>query len=219
MKPLDQWPLWGRATLWNVCCAGGIFLGFASSAGHLSAKLEAGIAVSAAALMNVMFLSVRPRILAEKADGKAANVWRIAYRVLTERPLILALVILQLIVVARCTAATIVLARTSMGAYVASLPNAHHVTQRLIGGSVSIAFVTALWTCGAVGLWRNRRWAWWLALILNGLAATVAAIFQVLLLDQFQLDVPATVAVVLLLLPAIRKRFSRSRNVAAETVG
>jgi hypothetical protein len=219
MKPLDRWPLWARATFWNVCGTAGICLGFASSAGHISAKLEAGIGVFTAALMNLMFLSVRPRILAERGAAKTPNVWRIAYGVLTERPLVLTLVVLQLIGVARSTAATIVLVRTSTSAYIASLPNAHHVTQRLIGGSISMAGVTSLWILGAVGLWLNRRWAWWLALVLNGLAATVGLIFQVLLLDRFQLDIPATIVVVLLLLPAIRKRFGRSQTAVPETVG
>ena len=219
MKPVDQWPLWARALFWNACIAAGEFLGFALSRTNLSSDLLARIGVFTLAFMNVMLLSVRPRILAGRTNGNLVKPWSALYRVIADRPLAITVFVLQLLGVGRATAATISLARTSMSAYVAAQPNAQHLIHRLVGASVVMAAVAILWTVGAVGLWQNRRWAWWLALVLNGLAAATCAILQVLKPDQFLLDIPSTIAVVLLLFPSVRNGFRVNQAAAMETTG
>jgi hypothetical protein len=78
---------------------------------------------------------------------------------------------------------------------------------RLTGASVLMTGVTALWLIGGIGVWRNRPWAWWLALVLNGLSATASGALQVVRLDKFLLDLPAAAAVVVLLLRPVRMDF------------
>jgi len=64
--------------------------------------------------------------------------------------------------------------------------------------------VAGVWLAGAIGLWCNRRWAWWLALVLNGLAASITGVLQLLDLHSYLLDVGAIAASILLLLPSVR---------------
>ena len=70
-----------------------------------------------------------------------------------------------------------------------------------------MAAVAALWLLAAVGLWRGDSWAWWLALILNGLAAAVTIALQLMKRDEFLLDPLAIAAVALLLYRPVRMQF------------
>ena len=76
---------------------------------------------------------------------------------------------------------------------------------------------SALWFLSAIGLWRTRSWAWWMALVLNALAAIVSALVQLAAMNQFLFDPLATVAVVLLLVQPVRKYFRRSNAIADQT--
>jgi hypothetical protein len=212
----NQLPLWKRVLFTNAMAAGGVWIGFASSGVKLSAILQSRIAVFTVIFMNLMFLVVAPRINAQKnAGGTSLNPWRVFYQVLSERPLITALVILQLLAVARATATTVVFMQTSASEYVRSLPNAQSLSLRLIGASVLMAGVASLWVLTTVGLWRSRPWAWWLALVLNGLAAMVSVALQLIKHNEFLIDPLAITAVVLLLLRPVRIQFRRSDTAVA----
>jgi hypothetical protein len=70
--------------------------------------------------------------------------------------------------------------------------------------SVVMALVAGIWLASAVGIWCGRSCAWWLALVLNGLAASITAVLQLLDWHSYLLDIGAITAVVLLLLPSVR---------------
>ena len=170
--------------------------------------------------MNFMLLVVGPRITSQKNKGEAtAHPWSVAYQVLAERPFVVALLILQLLGVSRATATTIVFVETSTSAYVRGMANAQSMSLRLIGAAVLMGGVAVLWMVGAVGLWRSRPWAWWLVLVLNGLAATISCILQVLKPDEFLLDPAAMTAVVLLLLRSVRTEFRGGQTANKLVVG
>jgi hypothetical protein len=208
VKPLDQWPFWERAVFTNVIAAVGVYIGFASSGNKLSVNLEMRIAVFTIALFNLMFLVVRPRMNARKtASGAVPNPWSVVYEVLAERPFVTALLALQLWGTAQAAATTVVMMQASASNYVRSLPNAHSMSLRLLGSSVLMASVAVLWLLAAIGLWRIHSWAWWLALFLNGLAATVSVVIQFFKLDMSLLDIFAIAAVLLLLLRPVRAEF------------
>ncbi len=85
MKSLDQRPLSQRVLLTNVVAVGGVLLGFAVSDVKPSARVCVYIAVLIVALMNLMFLVVRPRLFALRAAGATAlNPFRTFYEVLKE---------------------------------------------------------------------------------------------------------------------------------------
>jgi len=209
MKALDQWPGWQRAVFWNVCAAVGVYIGFATtSEPKVSTNVRVHIAVFTIAFLDLMFLSVRPRLMSEKVAGKATpNPWAVLYRVLVERPYVIALVMLQLHAVSRATATTIVFMQTANSSYVRELQNAQAMNLRLMLASVLMAMVAILWVFSVIGLWRSRRWAWWLALVLNCVAATVTVALQLIKHDEFLLDPLAIIAVALLLLRPVRAEF------------
>jgi uncharacterized membrane protein (DUF2068 family) len=213
-------PFWKRAFLINAVAIVGVFIGFASAGVQLPTILKARIAVFTIALMNFMLLVVRPRIISQKNKGEAtAHPWSVAYQVLTERPFVVALLILQLLGVSRATAASIVFVETSTSAYVRGMANAQSMSLRLMGAAVLMGGVAALWMLGAVGLWRSRPWAWWLVLVLNGLAAAISCVLQVLKPDEFLLDPAATTAVVLLLIRSVRTEFRGGQTANRLLVG
>jgi len=168
--------------------------------------------------MNLMFLAVRPRLIALRASGATElNPFRILYEVLKERPLITVLCIFQLIAACRATATTIQIIQSTASEYVQRSPKAHYVTPKMELASMFMAADSALWFLSAIGLWRTRSWAWWMALVLNALAAIVSALVQLAAMNQFLFDPLATVAVVLLLVQPVRKYFRRSNAIADQT--
>jgi len=208
MNQVDRWPIWRRAVLTNVMTAIGVYIGFASSDVKLSVDLRVRIAVFTFALMNLMLLVVRPRVLAQVSAGTGTrNPWRVFYDVICGRPFITLLCVLQLVGVAQATSATMKFIQASASDYVRALPNAETATLHLIGASALMAAVAALWLLAAVGLWRGDSWAWWLALILNGLAAAVTIALQLMKRDEFLLDPLAIAAVALLLYRPVRMQF------------
>ena len=210
MTYFSQLPFWKRAVFTNAIAAIGVYVGFASSGVKLPTILQSRIAVFTFAFLNFMFLVVAPRINAPKNAGEAAlNPWRVFYQVVSERPFITILLVLQLWAVARAAAATVVFMQTSGSEYDLSLPNAQLISCRLVGASVLMAGVTFFWLLATVGLWRSRPWAWWLALVLNGLAAAVTVALQLIKRNEFLLDPLAITAVVLLLLRPVRIQFRR----------
>jgi hypothetical protein len=85
------------------------------------------------------------------------------------------------------------------------------MTLRLISSSVLMASVAVLWLLVAIGLWRIHSWAWWLALALNGMAATFGMVLQFFKLDLSLLGLFAIAAVLLLLLRPVRAEFRGSK--------
>lgn len=206
MPETDKRSLWKWALLTNVLGAIGISLGFASGA-KLSADLRVYIAVPAIVFLNLMFLVVRPRIVLARTLGKSPNALNVLYEVLTERPILTLVCGLQLIGATRSTATTVKILQMSTTAYVQRLPNSQSIGLHLIWAPILMGLVALLWWLAAIGLWIRYKWAWWLALILNGLAATTTGIIQLLKLNEWLFDLWATTAVVLLLLRSIRRHF------------
>jgi hypothetical protein len=208
MKPINQWT-WKQWVLFtNVVGAIGIYVGFVSSGVKLSSDMKVYVAVPIIAFLNLIFLVVRPRMQTQTtADHKGPSPIAILYLVLAERPLLTVLCILQLGGASKATATTIQIAQASMGDYVRSLPNPASIALRMKAFAALTACVALIWFLGAIGLWLRLSWAWWLALVLNGLAAGICALLQIIKPDQWLFDIWSTLAVVLLLLQPLRKLF------------
>jgi hypothetical protein len=213
-------PFWKRAFLTNAVATVGVLIGFAFSGVQLPTILKARIAVFTIALMNFILLVVSPRIISQKNKGEAtAHPRSVAYQVLTERPFVVALLTLQLLGVSRAAATTILFLETCTSTNVRGVANAQSMSLRLMGAAVLMGGVAALWLLGAVGLWRSRPWAWWLVLVLNGLAAAISCVLQVLKPDEFLLDPAAMTAVVLLLFRSVRTEFRGGQTAKKLVVG
>jgi uncharacterized membrane protein (DUF2068 family) len=220
VKSWDELPCWPRAAATNAIAVVGVAIGLVWKGIGLPTSDKVYITIFVIVLMNFMLLVVRPRIIAQKTQGKVApNPWRVLFGVLAERPFVTALLILQLFEASRSTAATATIMQTAASEYVRRLPNAQDVTLYLMVASVVLGGVAILSFIGAIGLWQSRRWAWWLVLVLNGLSATVSAVVQTLKWDQFLLDPLAMAVVVLLLTRPVRMEFrggqSKLKHVSA----
>ena len=107
MKQMDQWSIWQWALFTNVIAALGIYLGFLSSSVKLPSGTQVYVAVPAVVFLNLIFLVARPRMREARAAGQSApSAIGVLYRVLTERPLVTALCILQLVGATRSAATT-----------------------------------------------------------------------------------------------------------------
>jgi hypothetical protein len=213
MRQLDQWSTWQWALFTNVIAGIGIYLGFLSSSVKLSSGTQVYVAVPAIVFLNLVFLVVRPRMRELRAAGQSEpSAIGVIHRVLTERPWVTVLCILQLVGATRSAATTVQILQASTGEYVRSLPNSESMALRLNMFSMVMGSVALLWFLSAIGLWIERSWAWWLALVPNSLAAAVSGIIQVLKPRELFIDPWATLAVVLLLLRPVRLVFHRRDN-------
>ena len=206
MPETDKWPLWKWALFTNAVVAIGICLGFLSGT-KLPADLRVYIAAPVFVFSNLMFLSARPRMAVARIAGKSPNAASVLYELLTKRPILTLVCGVQLVGATRSTATTVQILQTVTTAQVQNLPNSQSILQRLIVASMLMGLVALLWWLGAVGLWIGRKWGWWLALILNALAAATSGIIQLLKLHEWLFDPWATAAVVLLLLRPMRLYF------------
>jgi hypothetical protein len=202
-----------RALLVNAAAVIGVGVGFASADSHVSPDNSAPLCVFTLALVNLMFLIVRPRILANIAEGKATQSGlRIILDLVRERPFIVLLVLLQFVGVSRSVAAAVSFIQSSSSAYVGGLPNASTIIPRLIVMSGAMTVVAGIWLFSAIGMWRNRPWGWWLTLVLNGLAASVTGFLQLFSWSTYLLDTKAIAALILLLLPTVRSQYRGIRE-------
>ena len=198
----DQWSVWKRACIVNALGAIGVALGFASSGAKLSPTYSVPIAVFTLALLNLMFLILRPRIVATRAEGKPnATALSMLGDVVRKRPLIVLLVLLQLIAVSRSATASVTFFEL---ADFRSLLDPSNLTFWTTVYSAAMMVVAGIWLASAIGIWCRRSWAWWLALVLNGIAASTTAVLQLVDWHSYVIDIGAIVAFVLLLLPAVR---------------
>ena len=208
VTPFHQLPFWMRAVYVNAVAIIGVFFGFAWSGADLPPQAAVPIAVYTVAFLNFMLLIVAPRVYSVRnATGKAPSPWSIAYEFIAQRPFIMALVILQIWGGSRAAASSIQFLHSLVSDEIRSVANAHSVILRMKFSSAMLVVVAIVWLMSAIGLWLGRRWAWWLALVLNALAMTVSAVLQLLARDQFLFDPFATIAVALLLLPTVRTEF------------
>jgi uncharacterized membrane protein (DUF2068 family) len=93
----------------------------------------------------------------------------------------------------------------SKGEYVRALPNATSIVARMTAMSALMMVIAGVWLLSAIGLWKRHRWGWWLALIQNGLAAIFTLLLQIFYLRSYLLDNVAVLAVIVLLLPSVRR--------------
>ena len=191
--------------VWLNCAAiAGIVIGLWS--GHQSLPSEAlgRLAVFVLATFNLLFLVAQPRVT---RSSEANTVFREAWAALSERPLVTVLVALQLWAVGRFVGAVITLGK----AYGSSQAAAQNLQGRVLLGLALLAAVGLLWLVGAAGLWQTRRWAWWLVLVLNALAAGTSVVIQLFRRDEFLVDPVALAMICFLLLPATRIQFMTQR--------
>jgi hypothetical protein len=204
-RNFNDWKFWHRALFVNVLGCAGVVIGFAFGV-KVSPDYYAPIAIVVLVLFNFLFFVVNPIVVDARRSGRTVAPIEVAVTVLRERPLISLLVILQLVGTSRAATSAINFLHFSAPSYVAKGPNAATVASRMMAMSFVMAGVSVLWLLGAIGLWRNRGWGWWLAIVLNGLAAGVTTALQLLSRDQYLIDVFALVAVVLLILPSVREQ-------------
>ena len=215
---LDGWPLWKRAVALNIVGIAGVAIGFASSDVRLSPKFTVPIVVFTLAVLNFLFLVVRPQLVEARVIGQPGVFLQVLVRIVRQRPLIILLVINQLIGVSQLLVAATTLAQLLISGRIHTLPNASTINLRMIPVSASaMAAVAAIWLLSAVGLWRSRSWAWWLTMLLNALVV-VGPVAVELMAHKFLFgwrETIAAVACVLLLLPVVRNDVRRgSRNLA-----
>jgi hypothetical protein len=207
---MDDWPLWKRVSFVNVVTLIGISMGFASAQAPLSPSYCVPVAVLAGALMNVMFLVVRPQIIKARREGLLPpTVWVALWSVVRERPVIILIVVLQMIGTSRSLTTAAIFIQSSRSSYARSLPSASMIATRMIAMSFLMTTVAAIWLLSAIGLWKGWRWSWWLAVVLNGLAAGTSMALQLLIRTEYLLDAVSTIALVLLFLPVVRTRYGK----------
>lgn len=160
------------------------------------------VAVFFFALFNLLLL-VAPTRLAQRSADTRSNVYREAWDAIAKRPLVSTLVLLQLWAVARCVGTVIGFGR----AYASPQIVSQNLQGRMLLACAVFGVVGLLWLAGAVGIWRTQAWAWWLSIVLNGLAAGTTIVIQFFKLDQFLIDPVAVTMVVLLMLPNTRRLF------------
>jgi hypothetical protein len=159
---------WQRTKfLWlNAAAICGLIVGFRLSSKMLSANASAYLVVFFLAFFNLIAFVVAPRLHAIPAgEGSRRNVYHELWIVLIEQPAITILFFIQLCAVARCFGSATLIFETASGNYVKGLSNAGSMYARLIGASILLLAVGLVWLWSAIGIWRARRWAWWLAFV------------------------------------------------------
>jgi hypothetical protein len=190
-----------QVVLWNVAIVAGIGIGFLGIERYPAPNVTGRIAVFSLAFFNLLLVGLKNR---SEGQHQMRSVWT----VLAQRPLISTLVTLQLWSAGQGIGAVISL----VSAYHSPQVLSQQLQGRLILVSFVMSVVAALWLAGAFGLWQQRKWAWWLALILNSLSASACVILQVAAIlvlkhNEFLLDLVATAMVVLLVLRRTRPLF------------
>jgi hypothetical protein len=190
-------------TVWMNCAVvSGIVIGLWSTPQSLSDEATGRIAVFFLAVFNLLFLVAQPR-LAQRSSDTRSTLFKETWVAITERPLVTVLVAMQLWAVAQCVGTSIAFGK----AYATPEAVAKNLQGRVLLGCALMSAVAVLWLIAAVGLWRTRVWARWLALALNGMAVGLTTFIQLFKRDEFLIDVVSAVMVVLLLLPTTRRIF------------
>ncbi len=106
-------------------------------------------------------------------------------------------------------------------ARVRSLREATDVIHGLIIGGSILAGVAVVYALGASGLWRSRRWGWWLSVLTN-LVVVMAVLADIFVDHDRDPDNWVAVAIfavpiVILCLPGVRKFFRRPASAVAGT--
>jgi len=214
----DIWPLWKRALALNIVCVAGIGIGFASSNVKLSPAYCVPIGVFTLALLNFLFLVVRPQIVMSRPQGDRLVFSEAFVAAVRGRPLVFLLLINQLFGASAMLIPATMLFQLLIGGGIDKLPNATKINVRMLPVSASVlTAVAAIWIVSAVGLWRSRSWAWWVAIFLNGLAVVVSVgvdLLGLVVLKQHTFsfgkrEMTETTACIVLLLPVVRDEFRR----------
>jgi hypothetical protein len=209
----DDWSARKRAVALNLIGSLSLAIYFSSADVKLPADYYAYTSVYLLAFLNFMFLVVRPRVLTARRANINGNIYHILLYSSRGKGFIVLLVLIQLAGTSQSTGASAKFFVSASSQYVRSLPNASAIGHRMFGMCVAMATVALAWLLSAIGLWLGRRWAWWLALILNGLDVLVTILVTVLLSfkkQEFAIgwrEIAGLVALILLMLPALRKQF------------
>lgn len=223
--PFDGWPLRKRAVAVNIIGAASVIIGFASADVKLSPSFGVPIAVFTLAFLNFLFLVVRPQLVEARATGQSAIASQVLVRVVRQRPLILLLVINQLVGVSQLLAVVAIVGQLLITGRVHALANVSESNLGMLPVSMTVLTgVAAIWLLSAIGLWRSRSWAWWLALCLNVIVVVatigVGLLAFLILKHRFLFgwrDAASAIACVLLLLPVVRNDVRRRGTDLATT--
>jgi len=216
----DSWVQRTKFVWLNAAMVLGVLIGFRLSP-PISVEWSARVIVFCLAFFNLFFFGIVLRITAATTQGSVRrDPYSELFVAVSERPAATVLACIQLWGGARGLATAVTMFRAASGDYVKSLPNAGSIQTRLILVSMVMVLMGAAWLLGAVGVWRTRRWAWWLTLCLNGLASATTIALQVFTPHEFLVDVGSTVAVIVLLVPSTRRAFhiSGRSNLASEVL-
>jgi hypothetical protein len=210
-----DWPLWKRALFINIAGVVGVALGFATSDVKLSPSFCVPVAVFVFASLNLISFSLLPRIAANRTLGQQTSIPNAFIGLVRERSFIFLLLINQLIGASQLL--TIAVSLIQVLVRRATPPTAS--AQSVLFSTLVIIAVAAVWTLSALGLWRSRAWAWWLALALNGIHVLVIFVAQYLalfVLGRYESlvgwsEIASVIALIVLMLPIVRAEFRGSR--------
>jgi len=204
----DDWSLVKRALLVNILGVAGVWIGVATTMVDVSNTYAVRIGLLAFVLLNFLFLAVRPRIMAARRMGAAeSSTWHLIRNLLRERWIIAALIVNQLVVVSHLTEIAVLTSQRLVDKYIRGFYRAPSEDPRFLVISALLMLLAAIWLSSAVGLWRNRSWGWWLAVVLNGLVSALSLVRLFLSGGARLIDGPSTAALIVLLLPTMRNRF------------
>jgi uncharacterized membrane protein (DUF2068 family) len=192
-----------RVIWWNLTIIVGIVLGFMTVPQLPSGNTTARIAIFWLAYFNLVLFVVKPRHM---ASGRNNDLLQTSWLAITERPIVSLLVVMQLWSAGQAVGSVI----TLISAYRVAI--SQHLEARLIVVSTVMSIICALWLAGAFGLWQQKKWGWWLAVILNSLSACTGIVVQVAALAalkprEFLVDPIAIATVVVLLMARTRLVF------------
>jgi hypothetical protein len=216
----DSWVQRTKFVWFNAAMVLGVLIGFRLSP-PMSVEFSVRVAVFCIAFFNLLFFGIVHRIAAATAQGGIRrNPYSELFLTVSERPAATVLAFIQLWGGARGLATAVTMSHTASSDYVKSLPNAGSIHTRLIVVSIVMVLMGGAWLLGAVGVWRTRKWAWWLTLCLNGLASATTIAIQVFRPHELLVDLGSTVAVIVLLLPSTRRAFhiSAGTNLTSEVL-
>jgi len=194
-----------RVIYWNLAILAGIVLGFLGVSRLPSGNATARIAIFWLACVNLVLFVVKPRLT---ASGRNNDFVRASWHAIAERPIVSLVVVMQLWSAGQALGSAITLASTYRSEAVVS----QHLQSRLVLVSILMSVIGVVWLIGAFALWQQKRWGWWLAVILNGLSACTGIFAQVAALtvlkrNDFLVDPVAITTVIVLLMTRTRLIF------------
>lgn len=209
----DEWSLPARAISVNIIGVAGVWLGVINANVPPSPVYVVRIGLGTLLVLNFLFLAVRPRIMAERKLGDSARSdLCVIADLFRDRWIICGLVVNQLVAVSLWTEIGVIVAPGPVDRYIRGFSNAPLGDSQVLASATFFILLAAIWLGSAIGVWRARPWAWWLALALNVMLATWSLIRLFVARGSTSIDAQSVAAVIVLLLPSVRNRFLPGRK-------